>query len=127
MKNILFLLLFSTICFAPGYSEWTEIIKNEKAVIFINYSDMRKEDNSVFWWATSNYLQESYLGALSFKIYRKGNCKSRMFKILSYSFHTKPMGKGKTIKKSTRGSSWKYPAPASEIETQLKLVCNVTR
>ena len=127
MKNISLLSLFSTLCFAPCYSEWTEVIKNEKAVIFINYSDMRKEDNSVFWWATSNYLQKNYLDDLSLKVYRKVNCKSRMFKILSYSFHMKPMGKGKIIKKSTRGSSCKYPAPESEIETQLKLVCNATR
>ena len=130
MKKLLliFTLLFSTLMFStPSYGEWTEVSKNVVGdTFYVDFDRIRKHGGYVYWWDLSDYLKPLELGYLSTKTYNQGDCKLFRFKVLSFSFHKEPMGRGTgNVQEPVKNSQgWKYPPPDTVDETILTKVCS---
>jgi hypothetical protein len=130
MKKLLliFTLLFSTLMFSsPSYGEWTKVGNSALGDIFyVDFERIRKHGGYVYWWDLSDYLKPISKGNLSTKIYKQGDCKLFRYKVLSFSFHKEPMGRGtgEVQEPLARHKGWKYPPPNSSSEGMLKAVCN---
>ena len=115
-------------------AEWTKVAKNEGDSYYVDFGNIKKKDGYVFFWNLSNYLQlascfESDLGieknseTLSSKTHYKGDCRMFRYKILNYSWHKKPMGKGIGMVDNTPDKDWTYPKINSVAGNILNSVC----
>jgi len=124
MKNLLiiFTLLVSTILFSsPSFAEWTKLVADADGnTFYVDCERIRKHDGYVYYWELGNFLKPIEGGVLSFKRYRKGDCKLFRFKNLSYSFHKEPMSGGTGETTNPKNPEWDYPSPNSIDETHIK-------
>ena len=131
--TIIFTLLFSTVMFSsPSYAEWTEVGSSVGGTTFyVDFDRIRKHGGYVYFWILTDSLKPDNFGDLSSKLYRQGDCKLFRHKMLSSSFHKKPMGNGpgQVIKHTGHKhtgelAEWKHPPPNSSHEIILKRVCS---
>ena len=124
---ILTTLIFTVLFSSPSYSEWKKIGENDIGdTFYVDFERIRKHGGYVYFWELGDYLKPTKQGHLSAKTYIQGDCKLFRFKVLSFSFHKEPMGRGtgdvqKPVKES---QGWKYPSPNSVNEVILKSVCS---
>ena len=130
MKKILIIFIFITslIISSISFADWEKVGRNiEGDQYFINFIEVRKHGEYVYYWELTNYIEPSSQGDLSHKMYIKAYCNLFRKKWLSSSFHKEPMGKGSgnIIDPSKHGKfgSWAYDPPNSIGYTVLKSVC----
>ena len=135
MKKLLliFTLLFSTLMFStPSYGEWTKVSStlNGAHTFYVDFDSIRKHGGYVYFWRLRDALKQDPFGDFSSKSYYQGDCKLFRHKMLSSSFHKKPMGNGpgEVIKHTGHKhtgelAEWKHPPPNSSHEIILKRVC----
>ena len=127
MKNLLiiFTMLFSTVFFSsPSYAEWTKVVEGASGdTYYVDFKRIQKHGGFIYFWYIRDYLNPETNGDLSGKEYRQGDCKLFRFKVLSYSWHTEPMGGGTGITVNIP-DNWRYPNPKSIDEYKLKSVCS---
>ena len=115
-------------------AEWIKVAKNSGDSYYVDFGNINKKDGYVFFWNLTNYLQlascfESDLGTvkyskpLSSKTHYKGDCRMFRYKILNYSWHNDPMGKGIGIVDDTPDKDWTYPEINSVAGKILNSVC----
>jgi len=124
---LIFTLLVSTVMFSsPSFANWTKMTENEFGTFYVDFERIRKHGGYVFFWSLTDYLKPTKFGDLSSKRYEQGDCKLFQYKVLSFSFHKEPMGRGtgdaQEPVKASQG--WKYPSPDSSVEYILKSVCS---
>lgn len=131
MKYILtiFTLLFTTMLSSTSFSAWTEVTKggdelNNGDTFFIDFQTLRKVDGYIYFWGLNDYLKPSKHGHFSNKFYKQGDCKLFRYKILSFSFHVKPMGRGTGEVLNPKNPEWRYPTPNSVSGELLKSTCS---
>ena len=110
-----------------SYAGWTKIGTSEHGnTFYVDFERIRKHGGYVFFWSLTDYLKPTKFGDLSSKRYEQGDCKLFRYKVLSFSFHKEPMGRGigdvQEPFKATQG--WRYLSPNSLGETMLKQVCS---
>ncbi len=125
ITTLTLLLMFSS----PSYAEWERVTKNTDGdTFYVDFDRIRKVDGFVYYWVLHDYLKPESNGNFSGKGYYQADCKLFGFKILSFSFHTQPMGNGKPRAslpyKSKESKKWINPPPNSGSETLLNAVCN---
>ena len=118
--------LLSLMFSSPSYSEWTKVSENVIGwVFYVDFERIRKVDGYVYHWVLTDYLEPKETEILSSKNYFQGDCKLLRFKILSFSFHKEPMGRGIGRIDSPENPEWRYPSPNSVDEGLLKSVCSL--
>jgi hypothetical protein len=93
---------------------------------YIDFERIKKHGGYVYYWHLSDYLKPIESRTLSFKRYNQGDCLKFRFKVLSFSYHKEPMGKGdgKVFEPQSEDlKDWQYPPPYSSNEEILKSVC----
>ena len=124
-KLTLCLALFTILLPTPGHAEWTKVSENASGnTYYVDFNRIRKVDGYVYWWDLTDYLKPSQEGNLSNKMYQQGDCKLFRVKVLSFSFHKEPMGRGTGDVQESVKKGWIYPSPNSSSETILKSVCS---
>ena len=130
MIRTLLTVLVLTVLSTPVFAEWTKMDKNVSGdTFYVDFERIRKHGGYVYWWELGDYLKPTKYGDLSDKSYKQGDCKLFRFKVLSYSHHKEPMGRGtgdvqEPVKKL---QGWRYPPPNSPSETILKSVCKYAK
>ena len=129
MKTLLtiFTLVFTLMFSSTSFADWTKVSEsvNSGNAYYVDFERIRKHGGYVYWWGLDNYLKPTKFGDLSVKVYREGDCKLFRLKLLSVSYHTRPMGEGKPSSSSNKpDKEWRYPTPNSTIEGILKSVCS---
>ena len=124
LLTVLVLSLLST----PVFADWTKVSENvDGNTYYVDFERIRKHGGYVYYWTLSDFLKPTELGHLSGKVYQQGDCKLFRFKVLSYSHHKEPMGRGTGDSNSPKNPEWIYPPPNSSIETILKSVCKYAK
>ena len=109
---------------STSFAEWTKVAKGSSGNIFyLDFERVRKHDGYVYWWELGDFLKPDKYGDLSAKAYHEGDCKLFRHRILSYSFHKEPMGRGTGDVQESVKKTWRYPPPKSVSEKILKAVC----
>ena len=123
---ILVTILFSMMMFSShSYSEWKELEQSWIGKYYIDFDRIRKVDGYVYFWRLYDLLKPDTDGHMSYRGYVQGDCKLFRLKILSFSNHNFPMGRGDLKKNTTvKNPTWTYPSPKSVAENSLKAVCN---
>ena len=124
--TLIFTLLFSILMFSStSFAEWTKVGKHKKSyyTFYVDFERVRNIDGYVYFWELRNFIKPiGNYSSLSF--YQQGDCKLFRIKILSGSFHTKPMGDGTADTDNQKYGEWNYPHPDSTEEAILKAVCS---
>ena len=97
MRNltILLALTFTVMFSSTSFAYWTKVSKNVNGTTFyVDFERIRKHGGYVYWWDLKDNLKPTDYGDLSAKVYHQGDCKLFRFKVLSFSFHKEPMGRG---------------------------------
>ena len=119
------MLLFTLMFSFTSYAEWTKVSKNSSGTeYYVDFERIRKVDGHVYYWDLTNYLKPDEYENWSVKLYNQGDCKSFRVKVLSSSFHKKPMGGGTGDGNSHQKPEWIYPSPSTEMEVALDSVCD---
>ena len=123
--TVLFALTFSVMFSSTSFAEWTRVgtVATEDTV-YLDTERIRKHGGYVYYWTMQDYLKPVGGEYLSVKLYRQGDCKLFRSKILNYSAHIEPMGRGSpSVRISEPDENWDYPVPDSVHEMHLKAVC----
>ena len=137
MKNLspYIIILISTTLSSNGFADWVKVAKGlEGETFYIDFQKIKKKNGYVFFWNLSDYLkqascfesdlgQDKYHETLSTKVYYKGDCRMLRYKILNYTWHKKPMGKGIGLSDNLPDKDWTHPPSSSSAETILKTIC----
>ena len=97
---------------------------NDGRIYYVDYERIRKHGGYVYWWKVTDLLKPDKDGDLSYKKYYQGDCKLFRFKLLSYSYHKEPMGRGIGETNNKPDKDWEYAPPDSASEIILKSVCS---
>ena len=129
------IILISMIFSSNSFADWVKVAKGlEGETFYIDFQKIKKQNGYVFFWNLSDYLKqsscfESDLGqdknneTLSTKVYYKGDCRMLRYKILNFSWHKNPMGKGIGLSDDIPDKDWTHPPSNSSAENILKTVC----
>ena len=125
LLTVLVLTVFST----PVFAKWTEVDENvDGDTFYVDFERIRKHSGFVYWWELGDYLKPIKHGDLSAKVYNQGDCNLSRIKVLTYSVHKEPMGRGTpSASSNTPDKDWTYPRPNSTFEVVLKKVCGYTK
>ena len=124
-KLILILsLIFTVTLSSPSYAKWEKVMRNSKAMFYIDVERIRKVDGYVYWWNLVDYLKPTKNGTMSAQVYIQGDCKLFRERILNDSYYNEPMGRGEVASSNNKpDKDWQYPSPYSVPELILKKVC----
>jgi len=110
---------------STSFAEWTGVVENVNGTFYVDFERVRKVDGYVYWWEMSDRLKPTKFGDLSDKAYYQGDCKLFRYKVLSFSTHKEPMGRGTPSTSSNKPEKdWDYPPPNTGPEMILKTVCD---
>ena len=127
-KLILLLTLSLSLTASPvAHAEWTKVdmIKSGKTH-YVDLERIRKHEGKVYYWELTDFLKPFADSTFSIMTYGEAECGSFKYRFLKTTWHSKPMGEGKshqTFKNESDGM-WGYPSRNSLKERVLELVCN---
>ena len=118
MKKLL-ILLFSLLISFNSYGEWKKVGEDALNDYYFDNSLIKERDGYVYWWVLADGLTPSPDGYLSYKIYKKGDCRKNLFLTLKAVWYKDSMarGNGDTV---IRDYEWTTPAFLFD---DLKVVC----
>ena len=119
LKLFMFLFVFSSICLA----EWKKITDDENVEIFLNFKEIRKKNELIYFWQLNNYVNPLREKIHSIKIYIKVDCKKNKFNPLTFSYHVEPMGLGEADIKNNEQTKWILAKSKSKQKLILKTAC----
>ena len=119
LKLFVFLFVFSTNCLA----EWKKITDGENVEIFLDFKEIRKDNELIYFWQLNNYDKPLREKILSIKIYIKVNCKKNKFNPLTFSYHVEPMGLVEADIKNNDQTKWILVKSKSKQKLILKTDC----
>ena len=119
LKLFLFLFLFSSNCLA----EWKKITDSENVEIFLNFKEIKKNNDLIFFWQLNNYVKPLRDKIFSIRIYIKVDCKKNKFNPLIFSYHVEPMGSGEADIKNNKQKKWILAKSKSKQKLILKTAC----
>ena len=119
LKLFLFSFLFSSTCLA----EWKKITDGENVEIFLNFKEIKKKNDLIFFWQLNNYVKPLREKILSIKIYIKVDCKKNQFNPLVFSYHVESMGLGEADIKKNEETKWILARSKSKQKLILKTAC----
>lgn len=128
MKKLL-LTLILTLTTTTAMADWTLIISTSDAdvVIYADLTTIRKTDNGFRMWELMNFKtvqEQSGQRWLSNKLLREYDCEAEAGRTLSFSQHSKNMGKGDVIYNDRNVTTWNYIAPESLAAYTFKEACD---
>ena len=110
---------------SASFASWTKTAKNSAgSTFYVDYETVRKKGGYVYWWQLTANAQPNKGGDLSLKMYIKGDCDERKFRILSMIFYKQPMGTGAGESMAPKVKDWIYPPPKTSAEAVLSFVCS---
>ena len=85
---------------------------------------IKKRDGKIYFWELVDFLKPVD-GTFSIMHYDEAECGSLKYRFLKTTWHTKPMGEGKSHQTFTNLSDgmWDYPSRNSLKERVLNVVC----
>lgn len=129
-------LLISVLIPTASHAEWVKVGKNytlpivEEATIYID-TKVRKDDGHIYFWQLVNALKPNENGDLSTKSYHEADCGKFRRRVLQFSYHPQPMGRGpSSISQSVPIDDypgWDYPAPGSGPAAVLEAACKMAK
>ena len=129
MKKLLMLtaIVCSLILSPVANAEWTKVgVSKSGKIHYVDLQRIEKHDGKVYYWELNDFPKPSADGTFSIMIYGEAECESFKYRFLKTTWHTKPMGEGKSHQtlKNASDAMWGYPSRYSSKERALKLVCN---
>ena len=94
----------------------------DQATYYVDFERIRKHGGNVYYWSLADFSKPSPWNDLSVIEYAEGDCKLYRRKILDWTFHRKPMGRGDG-KKGEVIDQWDSAPPNSILKIILKSVC----
>ena len=123
--TLLIILAISVMFSSTSYAEWIKVSESaDRISYYVDFKRIRKQGGYVYFWQLYDYLEPTKHGDLSAKKYSQGDCKQFRYKVLSYSLHKEPMGRGRSDGQEPVKKGWTYPPPNSLIENLINAVCN---
>ena len=119
LKLFVFLFVFSSTCLA----EWKKITDGKNVEIFLNFKEIKKNNDLIFFWQLNNYVKPLREKILSIKIYIKVDCKKNIFNPLVFSYHVESMGLGEADIKKNKETKWILAKSKSKQKLILKTAC----
>ena len=118
---IFVVLLFSTSLFG----EWHKYNEDGNGNDYYYEKDsIRKSDQYAYAWDMIDLI-ESDSEKMSYTAYKKYNCNNLSFKLLKFSVHSLPMGKGKETEIPLEEErEWEYPTSNSVNELLVTNICS---
>ena len=120
-------LVFTAILSSTSFAEWTKVTQSSEAPkhsFYIDFDRIRKADGYIYFWELADYAKPvTDMKLLSSKQYIQGDCKVFRLKVLSYTYHKKPMGSDNGETYEAINKEWTYPPPGSINEGILKSAC----
>ena len=107
-----------------SFADWTKVNESEIGNHYVDFDKIKKQDGFVYFWTLFDLLKPDQDGDLSYKNYKKGDCKLFRFKSLSFSFHKEPMGGGIGETGNPENPEWNYSSLNSGDKMTLKLACS---
>ena len=127
-KLILLTTLLVSLTVSPvAHAEWTKVgVGKSGKTHYVDLQRIRKHDGKVYYWELNDFPKPSADGTFSIMIYGEAECGSFKYRFLKTTWHTKPMGEGKSHQtfKNADDAIWGYPSRYSSKKRALKLVCN---
>ena len=110
---------------STSFAEWTKVDSDgDGNNFYIDFDRIRKHDGYVYYWLLMDFPKPfTELNLLSSKQYRQTDCKAYGFKILSFIYHEKSMGRDKGVEDEPVDKNWHYPQPNTFDEKFVDLVC----
>lgn len=119
-RTLLLALLLAT---SSAWAGWVLVAQNDDIDFYIDPKTIRKDGNFVRVWEIQDLKQRAKDGELSRRMRLEYDCKQERQRALSYSTHSEPMARGKTILSFTPPSEWVEIPPNTSVEFSLKIVC----
>ena len=120
-------LLFTAMLSSTSFAEWTKVTESSEAPVhsfYIDFDRIRKADGYIYFWMLADYAKPiTDIKVLSTKQYIQGDCKVFRLKVLSYTYHKKPMGSDYGETEEAVNKEWEYPPPGSISEKVLERAC----
>ena len=115
-------LLFST----PAWAEWEFLHSQEGSELYIDYTNIRKKDEYLYFWLLFSWQKPFDDGSQSIQVYHKYDCDLGGQKQLQMFHYSQPMGRGVVIKDesfTTNEEKWYYPPQDSTYTKLIKNIC----
>jgi hypothetical protein len=107
-----------------AWAEWVMFEVNENYQFFYDPATIRKEGQIRRVWRLQNLMQPGKEGEMSRRMRLEYDCKSERHNLLSYSYHSEPLARGKELhREAGLPASWADIPPGTVGETMLKIVC----
>ena len=128
MVYILTILLFTVMSPINSYASWTEVTEAKNGdKYYVDFDKIKEQDGYIFWWQLTDRFKASPTGVSSGKFYFQSDCKKLRFKILSFSAHKQPMGKGIGKIDDTPDKEWAYLPQNSPMKNSLIAACKYAK
>lgn len=131
MKKLLLALTFSVVFSSPASAGWTEVVRTESGMenldgttYYMDVEGIQKHDGFSYFWYVADFWKMSPGGDLSFKANYQVNCATFRWRMLAYSWHVEPMGRGSDERGRAEAGPWQSPSTGSAGETMVKRVCD---
>jgi len=125
IRTLLTALTVSVMFSSPSFADWTKVSEDVNGnTFYVDSERIKKHGGYVYWWTLGDYLKRIIHGGLSSKVYNQGDCNLSRVKVLNYSFHKEPMGRGTGQVITPKNLKLDYPPPNSVDEIMLKRMCS---
>ena len=123
---IIFMILFTVMFSFNSFADWSLVTKsfNGKSY-FIDFERITKNNGYVYFWWMVNYEKPYNKKFLSSTTLVQADCKEYRGKSLTWSFYSKPMGKGDYEKIVPKEPIWTYPNSLSVIDIIFANACRM--
>lgn len=128
MKQLLIALTLALIS-TSTWADWTEFSGSSSqsgVKLYYNLATARNQDSVLKVWQMQDYStpqtiqRQPYLSAKSLL---EVNCKTKMRRIMAYSYYQRNMGSGEAIFKHSTPAQWEFIAPDVTGEAMRKFYC----
>lgn len=107
----------------PAWAEWAKIGETEDGTFYLDSATIRKDGNLRRVSVGQDRKQRGTDGEMSVRGLYVFDCKDGRFRVLSASWHSEPMGGGKTLSSESDPSEWNSIAPDTANKAMFNFVC----
>jgi hypothetical protein len=130
MRLIMIVLLMTFT--APARAEWVKIAESTLRALYYNPAAINTKGSLRRVWSLQDNKQPGNKGELSSRYLSEFDCTGKRQRLLSFSAHAEPMGRGETIEQrhdatGTPDGAWRNITPDTFPAHLLELVCQSPR
>ncbi len=107
----------------PAWAEWANIGETGEGTFYLDPATIRKDGNLRRVSVGQDRKRRGTDGEMSVRGFYVFDCKDGRFRVLSASWHSEPMGGGKTLSSESDPGEWNSIAPGTANKAMLNFVC----